>query len=249
MKKLYLVWAAALALLLAVNLVVTAPARLLQLALPGEQLLMHGLTGTVWRGSASSVLLRLPQGYLQLGAVHWSLRPLSLLLLAPHLTLRSERGNQTLVGELVLRGQRDLDVINLEGQAAADLLSHFAPVALDGMFSLQVEQLQLRDGLPYSGKGRLVWQDGGWRSPRGPVPLGSYALDFQQSPTDALLGQVITLSGPLQANGTVQLKQRHYEVNILLGSDNTLDAQLSNMLAMIAVPEDANFRIRLAADF
>ena len=41
---------------------------------PGEQLQLHGLTGTVWRGSASSVLLRLPQGYLQLGAVHWALR-------------------------------------------------------------------------------------------------------------------------------------------------------------------------------
>ena len=54
MKKSRLVWAAVLALLLLVNLVVSAPARLLRLALPGEQLLMHGLAGTVWHGSASS---------------------------------------------------------------------------------------------------------------------------------------------------------------------------------------------------
>ncbi len=79
MKKSRLVWAALLALLLLVNLVVSAPARLLNLALPGQQLLLHGLAGTVWHGSAGSVMLRLPQGYLQLGAVHWSLRPLSLL--------------------------------------------------------------------------------------------------------------------------------------------------------------------------
>jgi hypothetical protein len=195
------------------------------------------------------VLLRLPQGYLQLGTVQWSLRPLSLLLLAPHLTVRTEWGNQTLAGELVLRGQRDLDVFNLEGQLAADLLGRFAPVAVDGMFILQLEKLQLHDGLPYSTAGRLVWQDGGWQSPQGLVPLGSYAMDVKQAPGEALQGQVITLAGPLQASGTVQLQSRHYAVDILLGSEGSLDAQLQQMLSLIAVAEDAGYRIGVQGDF
>jgi hypothetical protein len=124
---------------------------------PGDQLLLRGLTGTVWRGSASGVMLRLPQGYLQLGAVQWSLRPLSLLALAPHVSLRSEWGAQTLTGEIILRGQRDLDVLNLDASLAADLLGHFAPVALQGTFNLQVAQLELRNGLPHAAQGRLVW--------------------------------------------------------------------------------------------
>jgi general secretion pathway protein N len=248
-SKSRLVWAALLALLLFVNLVLSAPARLLRLALPGEQLLMHSLAGTVWHGSANSVLLRLPQGYLQLGTVQWSLRPLSLLLLAPHLTVHTEWGNQTLAGELVLRGQRDLDVFNLEGQLAADLLGRFAPVALDGMFILQLEKLQLRDGLPYSTAGRLVWQDGGWQSPQGLVPLGSYAMDVKQAPGEALQGQVITLAGPLQASGSVQLQSRHYAVDILLGSEGGLNAQLQQMLSLIAVAEDAGYRIGVQGDF
>ena len=249
MSKSRLVWVAVLALLLFVNLVVSAPARLLRLALPGEQLLMQDLAGTVWHGSASSVLLRLPQGHLQLGTVQWSLRPLSLLLLAPHLTVHTEWGNQTLAGELVLRGQRDLDVFNLEGQTAADLLGRFAPVALDGMFILQLEKLQLRDGLPYSTAGRLVWQDGGWQSPQGLVSLGSYAMDVKQAPGEALQGQVITLAGPLQASGTVQLQSREYEVDILLGSEGGLDAQLQQMLSLIAVAEGAGYRIGVQGDF
>jgi general secretion pathway protein N len=248
-SKSRLVWAALLALLLFVNLVLSAPARLLRLALPGEQLLMHSLAGTVWHGSANSVLLRLPQGYLQLGTVQWSLRPLSLLLLAPHLTVHTEWGNQTLAGELVLRGQRDLDVFNLEGQLAADLLGRFAPVALDGMFILQLEKLQLRDGLPYSTAGRLVWQDGGWQSPQGLVPLGSYAMDVKQAPGEALQGQVLTLAGPLQASGSVQLQSRHYAVDILLGSEGGLNAQLQQMLSLIAVAEDAGYRIGVQGDF
>jgi general secretion pathway protein N len=244
-----LVGAAALAVLLVVNVVATAPARLLHRVVPGDQLVLRGLSGTVWNGSASGVSLRLPQGYLSLGAVQWSLRPLSLLLLAPHLSLHSAWGNQVLDGELVLRGRRDLDVRNLQGSFSAGLLSHFAPVAVDGMFNLQVGELQLRDGLPYSAQGRLVWQDGSWRSPRGPVPLGSYGMDFKQAPGDTLIGEVITLSGPLEANGSVQLQQRHYAVDIVLSPEQTLDEQLQQMLSLIAVPEGTGFRISLAADF
>ncbi|MEZ5573978.1 MAG: type II secretion system protein N [Halioglobus sp.] len=249
MTFLRLVGAAVLALLLIVNVVATAPARLLSRVVPGDQLVMRGLSGTVWDGSASGVLLRLPQGYLQLGAVQWSLHPMSLLVLAPRLTVHSEWGNQTLEGELVLRGQRDLDVLNMEGNVAASLLSHFAPVAISGMFNLQLEQLQLRDGLPYSTQGRLVWQEGSWRSPRGPVALGSYAMDIAQSPGEMLKGKVITLSGPLEADGELQLQQRHYQLDIALSSEGAMDEQLQQMLSLIAVPEGAGFRMALKGDF
>jgi hypothetical protein len=161
----------------------------------------------------------------------------------------SEWGKQRFAGELVVRGQKDLDITNLEGQLEASLLRHFAPVALSGTFSLQVERLQLRDGLPHSGKGRLVWQDGAWQSPQGLVSLGTYALDFAQAPADVLRGQVITLSGPLDAAGSVTLEARHYELNILLESEESLDAQLQNMLPLIATPENEGFRLSLKGDF
>lgn len=249
MRLSHLVGATALAVLLVVNVVATAPARLLQRVVPNDQLMLRGLSGTVWNGQASGVLLHLPQGYLQLGAVQWSLRPLSLLLLAPHLSVHSAWGNQVLDGELILRGRRDLDVRNLQASASASLLSHFAPVAVDGMFNLQIEKLQLRDGLPYSAQGRLVWQDGSWRSPHGPVPLGSYGMDFKQKPGEAFDGQVITLSGPLQANGSVQLQQRHYAVDIVLSPEQSLDAQLQQMLSLIAAPEGNGFHLSLTGDF
>jgi len=244
-----LVWAAVLALLLVVSLFTSAPARLLYRVVPADQLLLQGLTGTVWRGSASSVSLRLPQGYLQLGAVQWSLRPLSLLLLAPHLDVRSEWGSQTLSGELILRGQSNLEVRNLEARVDANLLGRFAPLAVDGTLGLQVQGLQLRNGLPYSADGRLVWQGALWRSPRGPVPLGDYALDFHEPAGEALVGQVITLSGPLQASGAMELAGRHYQVDILLSGEEVMDEQLRQMLSLIAAPEDTGYRISVAGDF
>ena len=249
MKKTRLLWAAALAVLFFFSLVMLAPARLLGHVVAGEQLLLRGLAGTVWQGSATSVLVRFPQGYLQLGAVQWSLRPLSLLLLAPHLTVRSEWGEQKFAGELILRGRKDLDVFNMDAQVAASLLSRFAPVSVVGMFNLQLEQLKLRNGLPSSVDGRLVWQDAGWQSLRGFVPFGSYALDLQPAPEDAVRGQVITLSGPLQASGGVELKGRQYDVDILLGSETALNVQFQNMLSLIAVPEDERYRISMNGEF
>lgn len=248
MKISRFVGAAALALLLFVTLVVSAPARLLHFFVPDEMVVLRGLTGTVWDGAASGVLVHLPQGYFHLGAVHWSLRPLSLLTLAPHLTVRSEWGRQTLDAEVIVHSAQDIDVFNLEAQLAANVLRRFAPVVVEGLFSLQAELLQVRDGMPNGGEGRLVWQNAGWNSPRGLVPLGTYALDFQQPENEALQGQVLTLSGPLQASGTLQLQQRHYEVDVLLHSEVELDAQVQQMLSLIAQPEDAGYRLNLAGD-
>jgi hypothetical protein len=249
MKKAHLAWAALFALLLAVLLVVTAPARLLYLAVPAKQVLLQGLAGTVWQGSASSVQLRLPQGYFQLGASRWSLRPLSLLALAPRLTLSSKWGDQVLSGEIALRGQRDMEIRDLELQFAADTLRHFAPLAVDGRFSLLVSSMDVRDGLPYSASGRLVWQGAVWESPTGPVPLGTYALGFEQPPGGVLRGEVATLSGPLEASGSAELAGRHYAVDILMGSDELLESQLQQMLSLIATPEGADYRISVSGDF
>ena len=180
--------------------------------------------------------------------MQWSLHPLSLLTLSPHLTLSSNWGKQRLSAEVIMRGKQDLDLLNLDVLFAADLLSRFAPVAVAGLFSLQSDLLQLRDGLPYSGNGRLVWQNAGWKSPQGLVPLGTYALDFQQSEDAPVQGEVITLSGPLQSSGSLQFQQRHYEVDIQLSSDTALDAQVQQMLSLIAQPDGADFRLKLEGD-
>ena len=244
-----LVRAAALVLLLLVSLLVSAPARLLNLVLPDDQVIVQGFNGTLWRGSASRCLVRVGPGYLHLGAVRWSLDPVSLLLLAPRLTLNSVWGNQVISGDLVLRGQESIDVYDFEARIAADISRQFAPLALAGTLSAQLDHLQVRDGLPYSGVGRLVWEEGGWQSPRGLVPLGTYALDFEQDPGEELLGQVVTVSGVVEAAGTLQLQPGSYQVDILVNSQEALDAQLEQALSLIAAPGERGYQVKLDGEF
>ncbi len=237
--------AGALVLLLLASLLVTAPARLLGLVLPAGQVAMQGFSGTVWRGKASRCLVQTPAGYLHLGAVGWQLDPLSLLLLAPRLSLDSRWGSQTLTGQLTLRGARDVDLAELEANIPAELLRQFIPVNLAGVLALQLGSLELRDGLPVKGDGRLVWRDGGWDSPSGPVALGSYALDFSQGAGGLLAGNVLTLSGVVAAQGTVTLQDRSYGVDITVSSETGLDGRLQQALGLVARPVDGGYRIKL----
>ena len=241
--------ASALALLLLVCLLATAPARLLGLLLPSEMVIMQGFSGTLWRGKASRCMVQTPAGLLHLGVVKWRLSPWSVILFSPHLSLDSHWGSQTLITDLVLHGGQDVDLTALEATIPADLLRQFVPVELAGVLQLQAEILALRGGVPVEGKGRLVWLNGGWDSPSGPVPLGSYALDFAQAPDAALVGQVLTLAGEVTAQGSVELENRSYGIDITVQSEGGLDMRLQQALSLVARPVEKGFRINLNGDF
>lgn len=234
-----------LALLFVVALVANAPARLLGLVVPADQVLLQGFDGTVWDGSASRSLVRTDAGYLHLGRLEWQLEPLSLILFAPRLTLDSQWGGQRISGDLVLRGKQSLDLHGVDARVSAGLLRQFVPVGLSGTLSAQVQTLLLREGLPHAGSGRLVWQQGAWESPQGIQPLGSYALDFSQQAGQPLAAEILTLSGPVTAAGSLRLQDRSYEIEVLVSAENDMDQQLQQALSLIAAPGQDGYRVEL----
>jgi hypothetical protein len=243
-------WGIVLIVVFSLALVARAPARLLGLVVPAAQLQLDGLAGTVWNGTASRCVLRLPQGALHLGAVRWSLHPTSLLSLSPRLDVASHWGAQRLEGEVRFGLGGDIALRDLEARVPAELVQRFAPLAVDGDLSAQIAELELRDGLPHRADGRLVWEDAGFQSPRGRIPLGTYALDVRQPPGEVLIGEVLTLAGDLRAQGRAELDGRRYSIDIGLVGEAPLDPILSNSLSLMAAPDDAGgYRILLDGAF
>ncbi len=234
-----------LVLLLLISLLLSAPARLVGLVIPAEQIAMQGFSGTLWRGSASRCLLRTESGLLHLGEVSWDLAPLSLLTFSPRLTLDARWGRQRISGRVVLRGDRDVDLHDFEATVAADLVRQFAPLALGGSISASFTRLVVRDGMPVAGEGRLVWQDGVWSSPTGQLTLGSYAVEVLDAGDGQLRGDVITLAGPVEATGEVALDGQAYRVDVRVGGERALDPRIGQALALIAAPENGGFRLQL----
>ena len=244
--KLRIIALAAAAGLLLVCLLMQAPARLLASVVPSGQLALEGLSGTLWQGQAARAVLTTPNGPLHLGAVNWRLRPLSLLTFAPTLDFESRWADQRASGALTLRGQQNIDLAGFEGEVAADLLQQVLPVSLRGRFSAQLQALSLRGGMPVSGEGRVVWQNASWLAPGGALVLGSYALDFVQPEGEALRGEIVTISGPVQAAGNVSLQDRAYRIDVRVSGDGGLDPQVSQALSLMGSPQDdGSIRVQL----
>ena len=234
----------ALALLFLVCLAALTPARLVNSFLPGDKVIMQGYSGTVWRGSANRALLATGSGYIHLGRVHWSLSPLSLLTLSPQVLVESSWGRQRISTGVRITGPEALELTNLDVLVSIALLRQFLPLAVSGDFSVQGEHLHLEKGLPSGASGRVIWQNAAWESARGALSLGSYAIDIQQLPGEALKGEIITLAGAVRANGHVELLGKNYSLDILISSDTGLDAQLEQALSLIAQPVPEGRRIK-----
>ncbi len=235
---------AAGAILLAV-LLATAPARLLVHFLPAEQVLLQGLSGTLWQGGASRALLRTDAGYFHLGQLHWRVRPLSLLLLSPAVVFESSWAAQQLEGELRQSLAGTLTLTDAEGRLGAGLAARFLPVRLGGEFSLQLARLELRDGMPQAVDGRLVWQGASWAAPQGERSLGDYVAELETLADGSIVARVLTLSGELSAEGTARWQDGSYALDLLLQGPGLDDPQMQQALQLMASPEADGFRLRL----
>lgn len=231
--------------LFVVALVVSVPARILNLVLPSGQVIMNGYSGTLWRGSAARCVLATGNSYFHLGTVEWSLDPLSLLLFSPALNVQSQWGRQRITGQVQVEGRQSFVLEDLEASVSARVLQRFLPVTLDGDFSASISHLQIEYGLPVAGEGRLLWRNAGWQSSQGIMPLGSYALDFKQAENGSLRGEVATITGPVEASGSVDLTQENYDLDVLLTSAGGLNSQLKQALSLIAQPVAEGYRIVL----
>ncbi len=238
--------AAVLAVVLLLGLLVArAPAHLLPRLLENAPVTAQGLQGTLWQGRASRVLVATDAGLLHLGEVRWSLQPWSLLAFAPRLQVSSLWGSQRLQANLQFRGRTEINLEDVEASFDAALLRHLAPVALQGVVSLQARELRLHGGLPVQAEGRLLWQHAAWESPRGVLPLGSYVLEVVQPRGGDLKGEVLTLAGPVNASGRLQLGQSSYSIAVLLASEGSWDPQLQEALSLLARPVAEGYELLL----
>ena len=237
----------ALFVLLLVLLAISAPARLLGLLVSSDVLVIHGFSGSLWRGAAAQCVVRVGHGYLNLGNVKWHLEPMTLLTLSPTIALESQWGAQNISGAITLRDVEDIDIdiADLDATISAQLLRQFAPLQVAGDIAVRVERLTIRSGMPYASKGQIVWRDAAWLSSLGSIPLGSYAVDFSQPQGEALTGEIVTVSGTVQAQGNVELRDRDYAVDVFVEADSGLDEQVRQAMSLFAQPEADGYRIVL----
>lgn len=227
----------------------TAPARLLGLLLPAEQVVLQGFRGSLWHGSADSAAVAVAGGFLQLGAVQWDLSPWSLLMLSPRAEVETRWGRQTLLADVSYSMDGSLRLRDASVNVPARLIRQWLPVYLQGSLNLLAEDLSLRELRPEAGGGRLVWKDAHWIGASSSQDLGDYVMEFEVSGEQQVTGKISTLSGPVEASGTVSLAQQQYSVDIELRSEEPISAELGSALELLAAPIESGYRIEFSGTF
>ena len=248
LPSLRLLAALALAGLFFLLLALRAPAHLLGYALDEDRVRLSGFSGTIWTGRASTAAIALDEGWVQLGQVQWSLSELYMLLLTPTADIVTSWGQQRLKANVQVTPAGRIRLRGVDATFSAALVKRFMPVNLRGRINITSKELVLEDGRPSAGAGRAVWQQAFWRGSRGAQPLGDYLLEFRIPGPGRAEARVTTLSGDVRVEGDLSLTGRRYSLDTRIRSRGTMDEELANALALMAVPVDDGFMLKFSSE-
>lgn len=220
-------------------LLAQVPARLLGSVIQDRGVFVAGWSGTLWQGRAERVVLRAPEGDWHLGTVTWKLHTASLLRMRPRLAVDAQWQAQRINGQLTWQSKNALLLESISMQLPAALLSTWLPIDVQGTFTADIDRMLWRDRQLESAQGRVVWDNAAWRGSASVYELGRYVLELSDQGSGDVTGRVLTLSGPVQVAGEVQLDAgRRYAVDLGVGPRGRLPEELEQALGLIAAPQD-----------
>ena len=229
-----------------ISIVVRLPAALLAGPLAEQNIFAQGLSGSIWSGRAAALSAKVNGQIIPWGEVSWSLAPMSLLSLAPTLDFRTQLGQQSMAGRMLVASTESVTLTRLTGQLPASLARLFAPVSLGGQLIFEFDELLWgKTGGIRRVEGTLIWRDATWVSSIDRVPLGVYQLSLSSS-EDTIRGVLSSSAGTVFASGELEYAGGDYAVNLLVQPEGYAQQRLRQTLALIAQPEGDAFRIKLA---
>lgn len=235
--------------LLGLLLLVSAPARLLNVWLPEQTLRLEGYSGSIWRGSASSALLAVDGGWLQLGELQWRLALRSLPLLSPRVEIQSSWGPQHLSANVQLYPNGSLRLHQASVSFDAGLIKQWLPIQLGGALQLRVNDVDIVAGELLSGRGQLVWQRAFWTGNNSSQLLGDYVLEFVLQGARTASANITTLAGPVQVEGSLAVREKSYSVDARLSSAQGFGSELASALQLMAAPVPGGYHLKFSGEF
>lgn len=217
--------------------VVTLPASIVTTWLGSSGIYAGGVSGTIWNGRAQVLQV---QGT-NIGSVEWKLHALSLFTAHANVDLKVTRVDgfaqtQLSVGPTGTMNFKALAASFPLGALPANVIPGGWAGTVNGRFS----QLTLEKGWPTQVNGTLEVLD--LTGPaRKPAKAGSYRILFDPaaSTAEVLKGAISDAGdGPLQVNGTIQLKpDRSYAVEALVAARPDAPRNLVQALEFLGPPD------------
>lgn len=185
---------------LVIGLVVTFPARVAYRWFAPPELRLAGISGSVWRGTAS----RGQAAGIYLTNVAWDFKPLALLAGELAFSTRSNPASGFLDAEVAVGIGGDVTMSDVTGAVSLVSLAGAFPLSgVEGDVSLRFEELVIEGGLPVGATGTVSIANLVSRY-LSPTTLGDYRAQFHTA-DDGISGAVEAVSGVLELDGTIRL--------------------------------------------
>ena len=214
---------------------VTLPASVAVGPLGKRGIIVSGVGGTIWNGSAQVV----QTGQVNVGAVQWKLHALGLLGAKAIADVKITRSDGSIETTVTAQPSGQLLFENLFASLSLDSLPPSVSFGWRGTVRTRLTTLEIVDNWPHRAVGTVEVTDliG---PPRQPAPMGGFKLAFpEQAPPGVVAGALTDLSGPLQVAGTLELKaaDRSYLINGLVSPRADASPQLVNSLQILGIPD------------
>lgn len=228
------------ALTVIIGLVVLFPARIAYRWAAPEDVMLSGIQGTVWRGSADGA----SSGSLILRDVRWSSRPWHLLTGRVVYRIDASPAAGFIEGDVFVSLGRSMTLYGSNVRSSLPLQIFASALNVRGMqgnASLQLDKFEVRDGLPLELDGTVDIDSLLIPAVSG-TPLGGYRAEFftQQ---DGISGSIEDTDGVVDIAGSLQLNaDRSYRFLALIMPKPNTPRGLQNQLRTLPQADDAGKR-------
>jgi general secretion pathway protein N len=219
-------------------LIVSFPARVAYRWFAPPDLSLSGISGSVWRGSATEGLA----GGAYIRDIRWQLKPAELFTGKLAFSTTSKPASGSMDTEVAVGIDGSLTLSNLAGNVPLDLVHpSFQQAGISGDLSLQFDKLVIRNGLPTEATGSVTVANV-FAPNLSAGTLGDFRAQFT-SADGAITGTVEDLAGTLDVAGNLSISpDRSYsligDVAVRPGAPPSIEQQLR----LLGSPDERGFR-------
>jgi hypothetical protein len=193
---------------------------------------LYGLQGTLSEGQASGVFIN---AHPAMRDLHWRLKPWWLLLAHARFHIASDNAQDLLDGEVSLSPLGTATFGKLRASMAVKSLlgiigQPYLPIG--GQINLDLDSLQLKNGLPTQALGQVIVHDAAWTLAQPQASLGDFRADISTDGDNNILVKIASVSGALNVKGDARLAtDQSYELHLQYQPNASAEAMVRNLLS------------------
>lgn len=201
----------------------------------------EGVSGTLWEGRASQVIVKANGVKLPLGETRWALKGWPLLMGRAELELKTKHKNQYLDGDFWFSYPNQFGANDAQASFPASLIRQWypLPIMINGQIEIAIKSLAAQEHLVETLDGAISWQGAELNFGQGNMPLGSFVAELSNNDENVIMAKLIELQGDLGVSGEALFNQssRAYQAKVYFSPKATANQVIAGTVTQMGLAQ------------